>query len=413
MKHMLQRYWRTILVITAVVGPGLITSFADNDAAAIATFSVSASLFGYQMLFILIPITVILAITQEIGARIAIVTQQGLADLIRERYGIRVTVALFLLLFSVNMAFVIQNVSGMKSALELFGLPPMILPLIIGSLFLFVIIANYSVIQRFFLILIVFYGLYIASAVMAKPDWGLAMRSLVVPSGTWSPTFIFTSVAVLGTTVTAWGQFFINSYIKDKRVSIEHLRYSRWEVYVGAVLTNIFSFFIMVAVAATLFANNIHIQDAVQASLAIRPFAGPFAGMLFGLGLFIAGTLGAVIVPLATAYIFSEFFGFSGSLDERFQKSRTFYVLFLFQIVLATFIVLIPRFNLFTITLTANFVNGLILPVIFFFLFKVANSTSIMGKHKNTLVQNILLVGSGIVISVGSVVGSLGQILHW
>ncbi len=410
----LSRTRSRILIALVIMGPGLVTAFADNDAAGVATYSVSAALYGYPMLFVLIPVTIVLAVTQEIGARIAIVTGQGLADLIRERYGIRLTVVLFALLFTVNMAVVVQDISGMKAALELFHLSSAIfLPMIVGLIFLFVVAANYNVIQRFFLLLIVFYITYIASAILAKPDWGLAMRSLVIPSSDVNPAYIFTAVAVLGTTVTAWGQFFVHSYIKDKHITVEHLRYSRWEVYIGAILTDVFSFFMMVAVAATLFVNHIRIADAAGAALAIKPFAGQFAGVLFGVGLLVAGMLGAIIVPLSTAYVFSEFFGVSGSLDEHFKKSKNFYILFFIQIIIATLIVLLPSINLFTITLAANFINGLILPIIFFFLYQVSNNRYIMGRYKNSPLQNILLVGAGGIISLASLFGIISQLFHW
>lgn len=410
----LARSKHRILLALVIMGPGLITAFADNDAAGVATYSVSAAIYGYQMLFVLIPVTIVLAVTQEIGARIAIVTGQGLADLIRERYGIRLTVALFTLLFTVNMAVVVQDVGGMKAALELFHLAPGLwLPIIIGCILLFVVLANYTMIQRFFLVLVVFYVTYIASAVLAKPDWALAVRSLVIPSGPMNLAYIFTAVAVLGTTVTAWGQFFVNSYIKDKRITVDHLRYTRWEVYISAILTDVFSFFMMVAVAATLYVNHIQIADAAGAALAIKPFAGQFAGALFGVGLLVAGILGAIIVPLSTAYVFSEFFGVSGSLDEHFHKSRNFYILFFVQIILATFIVLLPGVNLFTITLRANFINGLILPIIFFFLYQVSNNRHIMGHYKNTPLQNILLVASGGIISIASILGMISYLFHW
>jgi len=413
MKNTLVRFRNIIVIAMAVVGPGIITAFADNDAAGVATYSVSASIFGYRMLSILIPITIVLAITQEIGARIAIVAQKGLGDLIRERYGIRVSVLLFAILASVNFFVVVQNVSGIKAGLQLFGMPPVFLPIMTAILFFFIVLAKYPIIERFFFVLIGFYVVYIASAFLAKPDWGLAIRSLGIPQGDISPAFIYTSVAVLGTIVTGWGQFFINSYIKDKHVSVEHLAYSRWEIYIGAVITNIFSFFMMVAVAATLFVNRIHVADAASAALSIQPFAGEFAGTLFGLGLLAAGMLGAIIVPLATAYAFSEFFGYSGSLDETFRKSKLFYGLFLVQIAAATAIVLLPNINLFRITIAANFLNGLVLPVIFYFLWRIANSDSIMGAHKNTRLQNILLVGAGVVITIAAVFGGAGQIFGW
>ena len=236
--------------------------------------------------------------------------------------------------------------------------------------------------------------------------------SLVIPEGPFTPRYLYTAIAVLGTTVTAWGQFFINSYVKDKHVTVEHLKYNRWEIYIGAILTDTFTFFMMVAVAATLYVNKIPIIDAAQASLAIQPFAGNFAGMLFGVGLLIAGMLGCIIVPLTTAYAFSEFFGYSGSLDEDFKKSRLFYTTLLVQLVIGTAIVSIPNVSLFTITLFANFVNGMILPLIFYFLYIFANNEAIMGIHRNNKFQNAMLIGSGVVITIGAIASIIGQLLN-
>lgn len=400
-----------MILALAIIGPGLITAFADNDAAGVATYSVSSAVFGYRMLIVTIPMTILLAVTQEIGARIAIVAEKGLGDLIRERFGVRTAIFMYGLLFVVNLAVVVQNVSGIKAALTLFGLTPVLfLPMIIAGLFLFVVLARYNMVERFFFVLIGFYVAYVASAVLAKPDWGLAARSMVVPKGPFTPQFLYTAIAVLGTTITAWGQFFINSFVKDKRISVEHLKYNRVEIYIGAILTNTFSFFMMVAVAATLFANNIRISGAGDAALAIRPFAGDIAGVLFGAGLLVAGMLGCIIVPMTTAYAFSEFFGYSGSLDENFRKSRLFYTTLLVQLVVALIITLIPSITLFTITLLGNFVNGLILPVIFYFLYQFANNERIMGDHRNGKFQNALLVGSAIVICVASLFALIGQI---
>lgn len=405
---------RRLLIILAVVGPGLITAFADNDAAGVATYSVAAARYGYRMLTILIPITIVLAVTQEIGGRIAIVSQKGLADLIREWFGIRVTIIMFLLLAAVNFGVIVQNFTGLKAGFELFGINPAIfLPAAAILLFLFIVKASYKMIQHFFFVLIFFYLTYFFSAIMAKPDWMLAAKSLVVPAGPVSFGYLFTAIAVLGTTVTAWGQFFINSYVKDKNIPVENLRYSRWEIYIGAILTDLFSFFMMVAVTATIFVHRLPLADAAQAAISIRPFAGPNAGALFGLGLIVAGFLGAIIVPLTTAYAFSEFFGFSGSLDEPFHKSKTFYLLFLVQIVAGLLVTMLPNISLFSITLAANFVNGAILPIIFFFLYRLANNRNLMGRYQNTRLQNILLVGSGVVITIASLLGIAGQVMGW
>ena len=349
MRDWIKKWRKRIILALAIVGPGLITAFADNDAAGIATYSVAAATFGYQILIIILPITILLAVTQEIGARIAIVAEKGFADLIRERHGVRVAISMYGLLFFVNLAVVVQDVSGMKAALALFGLNPTIfLPAIIVALYLFVVIARYNMIERFLFVLIAFYVTYIASAWLANPNWQEAAGALILPKGPITPRFLYVAIAVLGTTVTAWGQFFINSYVKDKRLTTDHLKYNRAEIYTGAVLTNTLCFFIIVAVGATLFANRIAVTDAAQAALAIRPFAGDFAGILFGMGLLGAGMLGCVVVALTTAYAFSEFFGYSGSLDENFRKSRLFYATLLVQLGVAMGIALMPGVSLFT-----------------------------------------------------------------
>ncbi len=413
LKH-LRRYKTQLLILIAVVGPGIITAFADNDAGGVATYSVAASKFGYSILTTLIPITVVLMITQEIGGRIAVVTGKGLADLIRERYGIRITVIIFGLLCFVNFGVILQDVSGLKSALQLFQLDYRIfLPLIIGILFLTITKASYSKIERFFLFLIFFYMTYVFSAILAKPDWGLVAKSIFVPDKKVTFDYLYTSIAVLGTTVTAWGQFFINSYVKDKKLDAEKLGYNQIEIYIGALLTDLISLFIMVAVIATIFRNAVPIEDAASAALAIKPFAGELASFSFAAGLLVAGFIGCAIVPLATAYAFSEFFGYEGSLDVSFNKSKLFYSLFLFQIVLGMIFVFLPQISLFQITLYADFLNGIFLPIIFFFLYRFANDRSIMGKYKNTRLQNILLVSSGVVITIAALLGGIGEFLHF
>lgn len=403
-----------MLFIAALMGPGIITAVADNDAAGVSMHSLAASQFGYQILIILIPMTILLAVTQEIGARIAIVAEKGLADLIREQFGVRIALWMYGLLFFINLVVIITNVSGIKSALALFGFNPLItLPLIIAGLYFFVVRTSYSTIEKFFFILIGFYLTYIASAFMAKPDWAVATRSLFVPTGTLSPAFLYVSIAVLGTTITAWGQFFINSYVKDKRLSVDTMKYNKIEVYAGAILTNSLTFFIMVAVAVAIFQQNIQITSAADAAMAIRPFAGNLAGGMLGIGLLIAGILGCVIVALTTAYAFSEFFGYSGSLDEDFHKSKLFYTTLLVQLVIATLIVMLPQISLFTISLIANFINGIFLPVVFFFLYKIANNESVMGQYKNNHWQNFMLVGSSVVIVIATGVSVIGSMLGW
>lgn len=412
--NFLRNFRRRLLILLAVVGPGLITSFADNDAGGVATYSVAAAKYGYSILTTLIPITVVLMITQEIGARIAIVTGKGLGDLIREKFGIRISLLVFAMLFTVNFGVILQNLGGLKSALTLFQLDYRIfLPLFLTFLFFFISASSYSKIERFFLFLLFFYFAYLFSAILAKPDWSLTAKSLVIPQGTLSFGYLYTAIAVLGTTVTAWGQFFINSYVKDKKITTEKLKYERLEIYVGSILTNVFSLFMMVAVIATIFKFNLNIESAADAAIAIKPFAGPLASILFGFGLLIAGFLGCAIVPLATAYAFSEMFGYEGSLDTDLKKSKFFYGFFLFQIVLGTIVILSPNVSLFKITLIADFLNGIMLPVLFFFLYRLSNNGELMGSYKNNKFQNILLVSSGIIITIAASLGGIGKLFNF
>lgn len=402
-----------LIYLMGVMGPGLVTAFADNDAGGVATYSVAAAKYGYQILITLIPITVVLIITQEIGARIALASGKGLSDLVRERYGIITSLFMLLMVFCVNFGVILQDMSGLKSALQLFGLDYRIyLPLLLIFLFLFLVKSSYKKTERLFFVLILFYLSYLFSAVLVKPDWGHVFRSIIIPQGKMSFDLIYTSVAVLGTTVTAWGQFVIASSIKDKKLTANDMKVSQFEVVAASFISNTFTMFMMVAVAATIFTHGLSIGDAAEASVAIKPLAGNLAGILFGVGLLVAGFLGCAIVPLSTAYMYSELFGYEGSLDQGFSKSKFFYGFFVFQILLASIFVMQPSFSLFQFTLYADFLNGLILPVIFIYLYRFANNGEIMGKYVNTKFQNFILVGCGVIITLAVSFGLIGKVFN-
>lgn len=396
---------RKLLIFLGILGPGLITALADNDAGGVATSSIVASKFGYSVLFILFLVTILLAITQEIGARLAIVTGKGLGDLIREHYGVRISVLIFFILLLANLGTTVANFAGLTAAFSLLGLPAGPSLLILCSLMILIIYkGNYQTNQQVLLAAGVLYIAYIFSAYLAKPDWGLALRSLVVPTNIkLSPEYIFAMIALVGTTVTPWGQFFISSFIRDKKLSIDKLRYEKVEIYFGAFLTDFFAFFMIVAVAATLYPHKINIESAQQAAAALIPFAGRAASLLFGLGLLTASFMGAVIIPLTTAYAFSEFFGFEGSLDSPLNQSRLFYNLFLIQIIVAAAFVMIPKISLFKIVLITQSLNGMLLPVIIFFLLKFTNNKELMGKHINGRFYNIFAGIFSVLIILASI----------
>ena len=324
-----------LIIFLAVLGPGIITAVADNDAGGVATYTVAASLFGMASQYFVIPITILLASTQEVGARIAIVTNRGLGSLIRERYGVKISLFVFIFYFIANQGVVLQNVSGLKSALQLFNLPWQLFLIFICLTLIFIVIKfNYKKLQNIFLFMILFYIAYIISAILTKPNWGEAIQeSFIFPKkiNITDFTYWFSLLAVLGTTVTAWGQFFISSFIIDKKITMAQFKLEKIEIYFGAFLTNFLSWMMAIAVTYTLFINHIKVTDGYSAALSMTPIAGQLATILFSVGIFSASILGLTIVPLATAYVFSEMFGFEGSLYSYFKKSRLFYFLISFS----------------------------------------------------------------------------------
>ena len=408
------RIWkRRFLIFLLVIGPGLITAVADNDAGGIATYTVAASLYGMASRFLIVPETMLLMITQEIGSRIAIVTKKGLGDLIRERFGIKVALFVFLLYFITNQGVVLQNISGLKSSFIIFNFPWQLM-LILTSLFLiFVVIKfDYKRLQKIFLSMIFFYFAYVIVALISDPHWGKALRDTFIwPVGQkLGSQYWFARIAVMGTTITAWGQFFIASYVADKKLSINHLRYQKAEIYLGALITSFFSFMIAIAVSETLHVHKILATDGYTAALALRPLAGNLAQAFFAVGLFGASILGLTIVPLATAYVFAELFGYEGSLDIDFKRGRLFYLFFVIQIVIAVLIALIPKLGLFQLTMYVDYFNGAMLPLIFYFLIFFSENTRIMGDYVSKGFSKYFLRVTAIVLTIGVIVSFFGKI---
>jgi len=406
---------KRFLIFLAVFGPATITAMADNDAAGVATYSLAGAKFGYSILFILLLVTVLLAITQEMGARIALATGKGLGDLIRERFGIKISMLVFSGLALANMGTIVANMSAIKTTSTMFGLAPIPLMLLIITIsYLFISKGSYKTNQNIFLISALFYFTYVISAFKSKPDWNLALTSIVVPKGIQlNKEYVFGAIAVLGTTITPWGQFFVNSFILDKKIGLSKLKFTQLETFFGAFLTDFFSFFMIVATAATLFANKIVLISGEQAALAIKPFAGNLAGTLFGLGMLNAGFMGIVIVSLSTAYVFTEFFGVEGSIDTPAKKGKLFYGIFLFQLLLAFAIVLLPSISLFKIVFYTQSLNGAILPFVFYFLLKITNDKDLMGININSRWYNYFAITASVVIVFASLFTIISTLFHF
>jgi Mn2+/Fe2+ NRAMP family transporter len=408
-------FWKKMVIFLSVFGPATITAMADNDAGGIATYSIAGAKLGYPILFPLILITILLAITQEMGMRLTVVTRKGLADLIREKFGVRVAIFMFGALLIANMGTLITELSAVKITSTMLNLPgiPSVFVIVLIS-FLFITRGSYKLTEKIMLVSSLFFLAYIFSAFKAKPDWGLALSNLFYPHGVkatpaYLRDYLIIGMGVLGTTITPWGQFFISSFAFDKKIEKGKVNYSQLETYWGAFLTDFFSFFMIIATAATLFSHGIQLVSGEQAALAIKPFAGELAGSLFALGILNAGFMGLVIVSLSTAYAFAEFFGLSGSLNDSFSKSKTFYIFYLLQLVVAALVILLPGANLFTLAVTTQGINAVALPLVFYFLIKLTSSKELMGEFANTPFQKNFAIICTVVIVVASLftVGAL------
>jgi len=397
------------LVFMTVFGPATITAMADNDASGVATYSIAGAKLGYPILFVLTITTVLLAITQEMGMRLTLITRRGLADLIREKFGVRSALFIFACLLLANMGTIIVDMAAIKTTTGLLHIPaiPAVIAMIVIT-FIFVTRGNYKLTQGVMLISCILYLAYIISAFKAQPDWGLALSNLIYPHGVaftkeYMISYLVIGMGVLGTTVTPWGQFFISSFAYDKKIEKDKILYSQIETYWGAFLTDFFSFFMIVATAATLFVHNISLESGEQAALAIQPFAGKLAGMLFAIGILNAGFMGIVIVSLSTAYAFSEFFGLNGSLDSNFKQSRIFYFLFLGQLLVAAVLILFPYMSLFNLAIASQALNAMMLPFVFIYLIRLTDDKKLMGKYINSKFQRNFAVIATILISIASI----------
>ena len=403
------RFIRRILLFLSVFGPATITAMADNDAGGVATYSIAGATLGYPILFPLIIITVLLGVTQEMGMRLTVITKRGLADLIREKFGVRVSLLIFASLLIANMGTLVTELAAVKTTSAMLNLSPLpVVFLVVLISFIFITRGNYKVTQNIMLVSSLFFLTYIFSAFQARPDWSLALSNLAYPHGVafdhqYLKNYLLIGMGVLGTTITPWGQFFISSFAYDKKIEKGKVNYALLETYWGAFLTDFFSFFMIVATAATLFVHQIPLVSGEQAALAIKPFAGNLAGTLFAVGILNAGFMGLVVVSLSTAYAFAEFFGLSGSLDTSYKQSRTFYILFIGQLTLATMVVMFPGVSLFKLAVTTQTINAIMLPLVFYYLISLTSDKKLMGEYVNNGFQKYFTIISTVFIFMASI----------
>lgn len=404
------RTWRTrLILIFAVLGPGFITANVDNDAGGILTYSAAGAQFGYTLLWTMIPITIALIVVQEMCARMGVVTGKGLSDLIREEFGLRITFVIMILLIAVNFTNVVTEFSGIAGSMQLFHIPKYAsVPVSAFIVWVLVVKGDYKSVEKIFLIASVFYIAYIITGVLSGPDWHLALVETVKlpPRSVWSnKDYVYTTVAVIGTTITPWMQFYLQSSIVEKGVSVKKYKASRLDVIVGSIFTDIVAWFIVVACAATLYTHGVrHLSEASDAAGAMKPLAGQYAFILFAAGLFNASLFAASILPLSTAYTVCEGLGFESGLDKSFQEAKFFYWLYSLLLFAGAAIVLIPNFPLVKFSILSQVLNGVLLPLVLVFMLKLINKHELMGKYTNTRWFNAIAWTTAIIVTALSLV---------
>ncbi len=393
--------WKRLLTYLAILGPGMITANAGNDAGGIATFASVGAEFGYQLLWILIPIAISLGIVQEMCARMGAVTGKGLADLIREQFGVRWTALVMLALLVANAGVTVSEFVGIAAATELFGIPRFIsVPLAAIMIWWLVVKGSYQRVERAFLLMsLVFLG-YIVSAFLSKPDWTSVAIGVVKPTFRFEQTFLFTFVAIIGSTISPFMQVFVQSSVVEKGVTDEDYNKTKTDVWAGTVFAILIVFFIVVSTAATLHKSGIQITSAADAARALRPLAGEYAETLFGIGLFGASMLAAGVLPLATAYSISEALGFEKGVSRSFREAPIFLGTFTFLVAVGAAIAVIPNLPLIRVLLVTQVINGLLLPIVLFAVLRLVNNRELMGSRVNGPIYNIAAWLTAIVVTI-------------
>jgi Mn2+/Fe2+ NRAMP family transporter len=384
LKKRIKPYRARLLLLLAVVGPGIITANVDNDAGGITTYSVAGAHYGYALLWMMPLVALVLIIVQEMSARLGVITGKGLADLIRESLGVRLTTLILGLLVFVNLANTVSEFAGVAASMQIFGVSKFIsVPLAAVGVWLLILRGSYETVERVFLIASALYLSYVASGVMANPLWPEVGQALVTPNFHLEVGFLTMFVTIIGTTIAPWMQFYQQSAIVDKGIKPEEYGYERLDVVIGSLFAVFVAAFILIACAATLFQHGMTINTAEDAAVALGPLAGKYASILFALGLLNASLFSAAILPLSTAYTVCEAFGWEASLSRNFKEAPVFFLIYTSFIVLGALIILLPVQSLVQAMIVSQTINGLLLPVILVVMLLLINDRRLMGKHTN------------------------------
>lgn len=394
-----RRMRRRLLLFLTVMGPGIITASVDQDAGGITTYSVAGAQYGYSLLWSLPFIVLALAVIQEMGTRMGVVTGRGLADLIRERFGLRITLLCMAILVVANLANTASEFAGVAASLEIFRISRhWSVPLTALFVFGLVIQGTYRAVERIFLVASALYVVYVVSALLAQPPWGAILSQMVRPSFSLTGGYLTTLITIVGTTIAPWMQFYLQSSIVDKGIRLRDLRWARLDAYVGSLVAGLIAFFIIVACGATLFPNGVRVETAKDAALALEPFAGHYATILFAFGLLNASIFSAAILPLSTAYAVCEALGWETGVDRRPREAPGFFIIYTLMIVLGAAPILLPRAPLVAIMFWSQTLNGLLLPLVLLVMLTLINDPEIMGRHVNSVPFNLVAWGTAAVM---------------
>ena len=387
------KHWRRrIALFLAVIGPGIITSNVDNDAGGIATYTQAGSSYGYALLWSLIPMTIALYVTEEMCARMGVITGKGLSDLIREEFGFRPTFFVMVTGFLVDLGNVVAEFAGVAAAAQIFGISKYLaVPLAAMVVWFLVLKGTYRFVEVVFLVLCAFYLTYLFSALLSHPDWMLAARMTVVPSIHFDTSYLITLTALVGTTIAPWQFFYLQAGFVEKKVGPRQFPQAKLDVLFGSISCMIIVFFIIICTASTLNRSGLtSINDAAEAAKALIPLAGKWAGLTFAFGLLNASLFAATILPLSTAHVICEGLGFEAGLDHKFREAPAFYWLYTILILVGGGIVLLPNAPLWKIFIFSQVGNGIWLPIVVIFILLLINRKDLMGEHTNTVLFNII-----------------------
>jgi NRAMP (natural resistance-associated macrophage protein)-like metal ion transporter len=383
--------WKTVGLFFILMGPGIITSNVDNDAGGITTYSLAGATFGLKLIWSLIPIMIALIVIQEMCARMGVVTGKGLSDLIREKFGAKITFYLMIGIFLTNMGNVLSEFAGVAAGMEVFGFNKFIsVPMSAFLVWWMVVKGSYKSVEKVFLVACIFYISYIVSGIIVKPDWGNVFQHFINPQLNLNPSEMTMVIGLVGTTIAPWMQFYLQASIVEKGIKVEEYKFARFDVVLGSVAVHIVAFFIILVCAETLFKHGVQIETAKDAALSLKPLAGKYCTFLFAFGLVNASLFSASILPLSTTYLICEGLGWEAGIDKKFAEAPQFYGFYTFIIFLGAGIILYPNFPLIPIMYFSQVINGMVLPIVLIFILLLINDKKLMTGHTNGPIFNII-----------------------